>query len=112
MGVPTFIEIGNQHNVIKWWFKTSSFNEATRIQNINDYILKKGSEFKPPFDIRILDQSDSYVTLDNDFLEEYNPFGSDTLQTTTAQSTTSSERTVRLRVILSGIRNDSLFLKL
>jgi hypothetical protein len=59
-----------------------------------------------------LDQDDGYVTLDDDYLEEYIPFNTVQINATTVQPANSSELTVTLRVILPGNSFHSLTMNL
>ncbi|CAF4790884.1 unnamed protein product, partial [Rotaria sp. Silwood2] len=61
---------------------------------------KKCKHFKPPFDIHIRDKQDDFVTLDDDYLEDYNPFTPTTIDITSVQPSNTSTTTVLLQVIL------------
>ncbi len=109
MPVHTKLEVCSQDHKIVRSFQTKSFTATTEIEDVEAFILKKNNNFKLPFDIQILDQHHGFVTFDKDYLEEYNPFHTETIQATTAQSTSSSESTVTLRIFLSG---ESVYSKL
>jgi hypothetical protein len=112
MTVHSKLEICNQEGEIIRCYKTKRFTGTTITEDIEAFILKKYKNSIPPFDIKILDQQHGYVTLDNDYLEEYTPFNIEKTNTTTVQPTNSSETTVTLRITLprkSFCSNVSLF---
>jgi hypothetical protein len=102
MVVHTKLKICNQDKKTKCSYSTKCFTGATKKKDIETFILKKYTNSKPPFDIEILDQHHGYVTLDDDYLEEYNPFDVEKKDTTTVQPINSSEPSVTLRVTLPG----------
>lgn len=111
MPVHSKLEIYNQKGKI-CSYQTKTFNKSTKMKDIESYILKKCGNHKSPFNIQILDQYHGFVTLDDDYIEEYGPF--DTEQnSTTVQSANVFNATVTLRVTLPGIpfwNNISVFL--
>ncbi|CAF1122951.1 unnamed protein product [Adineta steineri] len=52
------------------------------------------------FNAEICDQSDDFVTLDDDYIKQYNPFSTKNADINTAQPTSSSDRIVKLRITL------------
>jgi hypothetical protein len=102
MTVHTKLQFCNDHDQdrIICVYKTKAFTGATNMKIIEDYILKKYKNARPPFDIRILDHEDALVTLDQDYVEEYDPFNGKNLNVTTAEPINSSEITVTLRIFL------------
>jgi hypothetical protein len=102
MPVHTKLDFCNLDCKTKRTYQTKSFTSTTKTKDIEAFILKKYLNSKPPFNIGILDQRHGYVTLDDDYLEEYKPFDTETIHATTAQSTNSLEPTVKLRIYLPG----------
>ncbi|CAF1209780.1 unnamed protein product [Adineta steineri] len=52
------------------------------------------------FNAEICGQSDDFVTLDDDYIKQYNPFSTKNADINTAQPTSSSDRIVKLRITL------------
>src|SRR5690349_16391005 len=102
MVVHTLLSICSSQDKEIRRFKTTALTGTTHMQTVVDFILKKYKKLFPPFDIRIFDQSDGLVTLDQDYLDEYNPFLDENFNLTTTQSVNPLELRVQLRVFLSG----------
>ena len=102
MVVHTILEICTQDGTTICSYKTKRFTGVTKQKDIDDFLLKKYPNYKLPFNIKIRDQHHGYVTSDNDYLEEYNPFDHEKKNATMVQPINSSEKTVRLRVTLPG----------
>jgi hypothetical protein len=102
MVVHTKLEICNQDKKIIRCYSTKCFTGAIKRKDIDTFILKKYPNSEPPYDIEILDQHHGFVTPDDDYLEEYNPFDVEKKDTTTVQPINSSEPSVTLRVTLPG----------
>ena len=103
MVVHSKLEVYSQDGKPKSVFKTKTFLGIARKTAVEAFVLKKYSNAKAPLDIQILDQHGDYVTLDDDYLEEYNPFAIEQTDASTVQSVKLSERIVILRVTLSGM---------
>ncbi len=110
MVVHSKLEICNQDKNLIRSFSTKCFTGATKKKDIETFILKKYPNSIPPFDIEILDQHHGFVTLDDDYLEEYTPFDVEKKDTTTVQPINSSEPSVTLRVTLPGKSFNTKFL--
>ena len=77
MVVNTLIRICNERGEeIRAPFKTSKFSATSDIKIIEEYILKKCGNATCPIDLRIYDPNAGFVTLDQDYLVEYDPFNS------------------------------------
>lgn len=102
MVVHTILAIYNQQGKKLRRFKTTALDGIKDMQDLKDLILKRYN-ISSPLDIRILDKYDGLVTLDQDYLNEYNPFGDENLNLNTVQSEKSLETTVKLRLFLPGM---------
>ncbi|CAF4356143.1 unnamed protein product [Rotaria sp. Silwood2] len=108
MEVNTKLNILNCHRKKICTYKTPKLTGITKRKDIENFILKKCKNFKPPFDIQIYDKDDDFVTLDDDYLEDYSPFKATTIDTTTVQSTNSPTPTVIVQIILLNYASNSI----
>ncbi|CAF1097336.1 unnamed protein product [Adineta steineri] len=83
-------------------YQTKSFTEESKVKDIQTFLSKKSEIGTVSFGIKIFDQYGGFVTLDDNYLEEYNPFDARNINTTTAPPITSSDRTVTLKITLSN----------
>ncbi|CAF3564871.1 unnamed protein product [Rotaria sordida] len=115
MEVHTKLKILNCRREKICTYKTPKLTGITKRKDIENFIVKKCKNFKPPFDIQIFDEDNDFVTLDDDYLEDYNPFKAKTIDTTTVQPTNSSIPTVIVQIIVlnyaSNFINDEEFMK-
>ncbi|CAF2773324.1 unnamed protein product [Rotaria sp. Silwood2] len=108
MEVNTKLNILNCHRKKICTYKTPKLTGITKRKDIENFILKKCKNFKPPFDIQIYDKDDDFVTLDDDYLEDYSPFKATTIDTTTVQSINSPTPTVIVQIILLNYASNSI----
>lgn len=102
MVVHTILSICNKHGEEIRRFKTTALTGIAEMKSVMDFISRKYENISRPFDIRIMDQSDGLVTLDQDYLQEYNPFRSEESKSNTPQLAYSAETTVEIQVWLPG----------
>jgi len=107
MVVDTQVEIFSQNNKLLRRYMTTKFNKETRKNNLDDYIRKKLENSELQFDAYILDSRGGYVTLDDDYLEEYNPFGAEIMASTTVQPTTPLKPLIKLKIVLKDTQGIS-----
>jgi hypothetical protein len=107
MVVDTQVEIFSQNDKLLRRFMTPEFNKATRKNNLDDYIWKKLKKSESQFDAYILDPHGEYVTLDDDYLEDYNPFGAEIMASTTVQPTTTLKPLIKLKIVLKDTQGIS-----
>ena len=81
-------------------FKTKKLTGASCRKIIEAFILQKCKNASAPLEILISDEDDGFVTMDQDYLDEYNPFASENVDGNTTQSISLPATTVKLRVLL------------
>ena len=69
---------------------------------VEHYVLKKFPNVRLPIDIRIFDENQRFFTLDQDYLDDYDPFADLKPNITTVEPFGSSKKTVFLEIILPG----------
>ncbi|CAF4490180.1 unnamed protein product [Rotaria sp. Silwood1] len=100
MEVHTKLNILNCYREKICTYKTPKLTGITKRKHVEDFILNKCKNFKHPFDIQIYDKDDDFVTLDDDYLKDYDPFKAKTIDTTTVQPINSPTPTVVVQIIL------------
>ncbi|CAF4624106.1 unnamed protein product [Rotaria socialis] len=99
--VHTILQIVDSNGKKIYSYKTQRFTETTTTKDIVTFILQKSNKFKPPLHIEIQDQPDGdFVTLDDDYLAEYEPFNPNNVDTTTGRVTNLPGKTVKLKITL------------
>lgn len=107
MGVQTLISIYDRNGRQLHAYKTNKFTAATTREEIEAFISQKSENYKSPLNIEIFDEDGDWVTLDNDYLEDYEPFNPKRLNNNTAHSVESKASKVELRVRFLGKSHDT-----
>ncbi|CAF1031254.1 unnamed protein product [Rotaria sp. Silwood1] len=100
MQVHTKLDILDCRRKLIRAYKTLKLTGMTTRKDIEAFILKTYECVKLPFDIEIRDQYDGFVTLDDNYIDDYNPFNPNATVTTGVQPTNSATPTLILQVIL------------
>ncbi|CAF4915849.1 unnamed protein product [Rotaria sp. Silwood1] len=87
-------------------YKTLKLTGMKTRKDIEAFILKTYECVKLPFDIEIRDQYDGFVTLDDNYIDDYNPFNPNATVTTGVQPTNSATPTLILQIILFSIQQN------
>ncbi|CAF4848064.1 unnamed protein product, partial [Rotaria sp. Silwood1] len=87
-------------------YKTLKLTGMKTRKDIEAFILKTYECVKLPFDIEIRDQYDDFVTLDDNYIDDYNPFNPNATVTTGVQPTNSATPTLILQIILFSIQQN------
>lgn len=89
-------------------YKTRRFGGIRRTRDIENFLAKKPKLSRAPYIIEILDSDGGFVTLDDEYLEDYDPFNSEDSESTNAQ-VTKSPNVVTLKIRLLGNSFISIF---
>ncbi|CAF1499807.1 unnamed protein product [Rotaria magnacalcarata] len=99
--VQTILRIVDSNGKKIYSYKTQRFTETTTTKDIVAFILQKSNKFQSSLHIEIHDKSDGdFVTLDDDYLAEYDPFNPNNVDTTTGRVTNLPGKPVKLKITL------------